>query len=47
MKEKFANEDFLAEQGEDPMTKKLPKDMSPWEQKYNNLKPRYTGTLCQ
>lgn len=47
MKEKFQNEDYLGEQGEDPMTKKLPKDMSPWEQKYNNLKPRYTGTLCQ
>jgi hypothetical protein len=47
MKDQFANEDPMAEQGEDPLTKKLPKDMSPWEAKYNNLKPRYTGTLCQ
>jgi hypothetical protein len=25
----------------------LPKDMTPWEQKYDMLMPRYTGTSCQ
>lgn len=31
VKERFANENPLEEQGEDHMTKKLPKDLSPWE----------------
>jgi hypothetical protein len=25
----------------------LPKDMSPWEAKYDMNMPRYTGTSCQ
>ena len=45
-KERFENENPLEEQGEDPFTRKLPKDMSPWEKKYDDLMPRYTGTVC-
>ncbi len=45
--ERFENEDRMEEQGEEPFTRKLPKDMSPWEKKYDDLMPRYTGTVCQ
>jgi hypothetical protein len=47
VKERFETEDQMAEQGADPFTRKLPKDMSPWEKKYDDLMPRYTGTSCQ
>ena len=47
VKERFENENPLEEQGPEPLEKRLPKDMSPWEQKYDDLMPRYTGTLCQ
>ncbi len=47
VKARFESENPLEEQGESPMVKKLPKDMSPWEQKYDVMKPRYTGTVCQ
>lgn len=47
VKERFETEDVLAEQGDDPFKKKLPKDMRPWEMKYNNVLPRYTGTSAQ
>ena len=47
VKERFSKENPLEEQGEDHQTRKLPKDMSPWEKKYDDLMPRYTGTLCQ
>ena len=47
VKERFATENQLEEQGPDPFTKRLPKDMSPWEKKYDDLMPRYTGTSCQ
>lgn len=43
---RFANEDPLEEQAEGPFVKKMPKDMSPWEKKYDLLMPRYTGTSC-
>lgn len=36
----------MADQGESPFVKKLPKDMSPWEKKYDTMMPRYTGTTC-
>lgn len=44
---RFDTENKLTEQGEDPFKKRIPKDMSPWENKYDDLKPRFTGTLCQ
>lgn len=47
VKERFENENPLEEQGPEPLEKRLPKDMSPWEKKYDDLMPRYTGTLCQ
>lgn len=47
VKERFRTENKLEEQGPDPFTKVLPKDMSPWEKKYDDLMPRYTGTSCQ
>jgi len=46
VKEKFENENPLEEQGDEAFKKELPKDMSPWEKKYDDLMPRYTGTLC-
>lgn len=47
LKQRFDNEPRFEEQGESPFVKKLPKDMSPWESKYDNLMPKFTGTLCQ
>lgn len=47
VKKRFENEELLKEQGESQFTRKLPKDMSPWEKKYDDLMPKYTGTLCQ
>ena len=44
---KVANENPLVEQGEGMFKRKLPKDMSPWEKKYEDIMPRFTGTLCQ
>lgn len=37
----------MEEQGEAAFTRKPPKDMSPWESKYDTLLPRYTGASCQ
>lgn len=47
IKKKFETEEELKEQGESPFKRKLPKDMSPWEKRYDDLMPKYTGTLCQ
>ena len=47
VKKRFENEEPLVEQGESPFKKRLPKDMSPWEKKYDDLMPRFTGTSCQ
>ena len=47
VKERFENENPLEEQGEEPFKKRLPKDMTPWEQKYKTMMPKYTGTVCQ
>ena len=47
VKKRFENEEPLQEQGESPFTRKMPKDMSPWEKRYDDLMPKYTGTLCQ
>jgi hypothetical protein len=29
---------------EGPFVRRLPKDMRPWEKKYDTMMPRYTGT---
>jgi hypothetical protein len=47
VKERFANENPLEEQGEDLFVKRMPKDMSPWEKKYEDIMPRFTGTSAQ
>ena len=47
VKERFENEDPLSEAPEGAFKKRLPKDMSPWETKYDTVMPRYTGTSCQ
>lgn len=44
VKERFDNEDPHAEPPEHAHTRRLPKDMAPWESKYNTVLPRYTGT---
>ena len=46
-KERFENEAPFQEQGESPFTRKMPKDMSPWEKRYDDVMPKYTGTLSQ
>ena len=43
-KKKFEDEDELEEAGESPFTRKLPRDMSPWEKKYDDYMPKFTGT---
>ncbi len=45
--QKFETENPLEEQGPDHFEKIIPKNMSPWEDKYSMLMPRYTGTSCQ
>jgi len=47
VKDRFENEDPMQEKGEDIFQRKVPTDMSPWEKKYDDIMPRYTGTLCQ
>lgn len=47
VKEKFENEDPLAEQGEGMFKKRMPKNMTPWEAKYDMVLPRYKGTSAQ
>ena len=44
VKERFENEDPMAENDDEAFARKLPKDMSPWEKKYDTMLPRYTGT---
>lgn len=46
-KKKFDTEDPYEEQGDTAFKKKVPKDQSPWEKKYDDYMPRYTGTLWQ
>ena len=46
VKERFANENPLREQGDTPYKRTMPKDMAPWEKKWDDLMPRYTGTSC-
>lgn len=43
VKERFENEDPLSESPDGAFVKRLPKDMSPWETKYDTNMPRYTG----
>jgi len=37
---------MMEEAGEAAYAKKSPKDMTPWEAKYDMMMPRYTGTSC-
>ena len=47
VKARFENEDVLEDAGEGPFKRRLPKDMSPWEKKYDTMMPRFTGTSAQ
>lgn len=47
VKERFENDDFMEEQGKGIFVKRIPKDMRPWESKFDTVMPRYTGTSCQ
>lgn len=47
LKHKFETENIQEEAGEDKFARQLPKDHSPWEKKYEDIMPRYTGTVCQ
>jgi hypothetical protein len=47
VRERFDNEDPMAEQGPGKFERTLPKDMAPWETKFDTMLPRYTGTTCQ
>jgi len=37
----------MEEPEESAFTRRIPKDMSPWEKKYDTMLPRYTGTTAQ
>lgn len=47
LKARFNNEAPYQEPPEGPFVRKLPKDMSPWESKYDMLMPKFTGAACQ
>ena len=47
VKQTFENEDPMVEQGENPFTRRMPKDMSRWEKHYDDLMPKNTDTLCE
>lgn len=47
VKRRFETEEPYQEQGDSPFTRRIPKDLSPWEKKYDDLMPRYTGTSSQ
>jgi len=47
VKARFEAENPLEEPGESAFAKKIPKDMSPWESKYDLHMPRYTGASSQ
>ena len=47
IKKRFETEEPLVEQAESPFTRRLPKDMAPWEKKYEDIMPKYTGTSSQ
>uniref|UniRef100_A0A7S3CMX5 Uncharacterized protein n=1 Tax=Strombidium rassoulzadegani TaxID=1082188 RepID=A0A7S3CMX5_9SPIT len=47
VKERFEKEDLLADGGDNKFKKTLPRDMSPWESKYDTVLPRFTGQSSQ
>lgn len=47
LKDKTAAENPMEEQGDEIFSREIPRDMSPWEKKFDDLMPRYTGTSCQ
>eukprot|EP00349_Pseudokeronopsis_sp_Brazil_P001099 CAMPEP_0202965426 /NCGR_PEP_ID=MMETSP1396-20130829/9402_1 /ASSEMBLY_ACC=CAM_ASM_000872 /TAXON_ID= /ORGANISM="Pseudokeronopsis sp., Strain Brazil" /LENGTH=320 /DNA_ID=CAMNT_0049688135 /DNA_START=156 /DNA_END=1119 /DNA_ORIENTATION=- len=46
-KKQFEEENVLEEQPESAYKPKMPRDMSPWEKKYDDFMPKYTGTSHQ
>ena len=47
LKEETERENPMEEQGDEVFKRETPRDMSPWEKKYEDLMPRFTGTSCQ
>jgi len=47
VKARFETEDIMEDQGENPFKRQLPKDMSPWEKKYDTMITRSTRTTRQ
>jgi len=47
VKERFETEDPDEGQGEGMFVRREPKNMTPWEAKYDMLMPRYKGTSSQ
>lgn len=47
VKARFESEDPLDEPADSAFAKRIPKDMSPWETKYDLNMPRYTGASSQ
>jgi hypothetical protein len=47
VKARFEGEDPLEDTGDSAFQKKLPKNMQPWETKYDLHMPRYTGASSQ
>lgn len=47
IKAKMENEDVLEDADPGMFQRRLPKDRRPWEQKYDTVMPRYTGTSAQ
>lgn len=47
IKNKFENEKPLREGPESHFERKIPKDQSPWEKKYDDFMPKFTGTSAQ
>ncbi len=43
LRERFENEPILEEAGESHFKRRMPKDMSPWEKKYDEFMPKFTG----
>jgi hypothetical protein len=46
VEKRIRTDDPFEEEGGNPFKRQPVKDMSPWEKKYDDLMPRYTGTSC-
>ena len=47
IKTRFENEDLMEEQADGMFKRRHPKNMAPWETKFDTLLPRYKGTSSQ